>query len=203
MKKLSSFRTFVEESKPKKSLFDSSINVVYLYNDDFQYEIYKPLFDEMGHGAAIIEKRLIIMDGESIRKERMSRDEIEFIEAHEYSHIKLGESATEADCDWLAIANLWKKGRKSAAKVGVDSFVDRHNMEFETDDLPGYDVWIGKSRKLSEDMMTECEKKDIDILSVLKNPEKFYKSLDTLDELTAGEIVRHGWDLYITKITGK
>lgn len=201
MKKLSSFRSFLSESKTTKSMFDPSIKVTYLYKDDFQYEIYKPLFDELGYGIGILEKKLIVMDGETIRKLRLSRDEIAFIEAHEYSHFKLGKNAKEVECDWLAIANLWKKGNKSAAKIGVDNFKDRHGMEFDTEDLKGYDAWVSKHRKISEKMMEECETKDIDVLSVLKHPERYYKSLDTLDELTAGEIVRHGWDVYVESIT--
>jgi hypothetical protein len=73
---------------------------------------------------------MIVWDGEELKK--LNEDEILFTEAHEYSHFKLGMKASEADCDYLAIVNLWKSGKKKAAQIGIDGFVKRHGMEFDT-----------------------------------------------------------------------
>jgi len=200
MQKISSFKSFISESNQKKSEFDYSIKISYLYKDNIEYEFWKPQFDKYGYGISILEKKLILIDGEVVKKLKLDKDELDFIEAHEYSHFKLGKKASEVDCDWLAIANLWNKGKKAAAKVGIDNFVDRHGMEFDTSDLKGYDQWIGESRKRAADVLKECKHKDIEIISVLKDPEKYYTHLTTLDRISARQIITHAWDIYVESI---
>lgn len=70
--------------------------------------------------------------------DKLSKDEILFVEAHEHSHFKLGKKATEEECDWAAIVNLWKMGKKKAAQIGIDEFVKRNGTRFDTSELKGY-----------------------------------------------------------------
>lgn len=198
---MKNFREFVVESERKTSLYDESIPIIVYNKDDFEYEIWKPKFKKYGLAIGILEKKMIVWDGEAMKN--LSKDEVIFVESHEAAHFKLGPKASEVDCDWLGIAMCWKGGKKGASKVGIDRFVERHGMEFDTDDLPGYDNWIGKSRKVSEDFMKECERKDFEVLDVLKHPDRYYKSLNTVDEITGGEIIKHAWDLYVESITKK
>lgn len=181
------FKSFVTESKERKSLFDKNIPVIIYYKSDWEYEIWKPQFKKFGWAIGVLEHKTIVWDGEAIVK--LDNDEIAFVEAHEYSHFKLGPKASEAECDWLAIANLWKKGLKGAAKIGVDRFVERHGAEFDTEDLPGYDEWAKKSKRLGEAFINECREKDIDILSALKYPEKYGMSLSK-------SILTSAWEEY-------
>lgn len=201
MKKLSSFKEFTG-TKKTVSEFDASIKIVTLYqNENFEYEIWKPLFEEHGYAIALLEEKKILVDGDIVLKEQISKDELDFILAHEYSHFRLGENASEAECDWLAIANLWNKGKKNAAKVGVNEFFERHNMEFDTKDLPGYDAWLFEGRQKARTLIYECTEKKIEILKVLKNPKKYRGKLDCLDVITEKQILPHAWDLYVEHIT--
>lgn len=201
MEKLSSFKSFLAESARLKSKFDPQIAVVYVYKNDIEYDMLKAQFKKLGYAIAILEKRVIYIDGETVKKLRLSKDELDFIEAHEYSHFKLGKKAKEVECDWLAIANLWKKGYKSAAKIGIDNFVDRHGYEFDTTDLPGYDKWIHEARDVAYKIIEECKNKKIEVLPVLKNPEKYFTTLKTLDRITVNQAISHAWDIYIEDIT--
>ncbi len=164
------FNSFITEAKDRKSLFDPSISVVVYYPKDWEYIVWKPQFDELGWAIGVMEHKIIVWDGVALGK--LTKAEIEFVEAHECSHFQMPH-ASEAECDWLAIAKLWKKGMKDAAQVGIDKFVERHGAQFDTDDLPGYDKWISTSKKLGEEFIEECKDKNIDILQALKNPQKY------------------------------
>ena len=118
------FKNYINESNTRKSVFDPSIIVHILYKNDPEYAVWEKQFDKYGLAIGIPDKKAIIWDGEELKK--LSKDEILFIEAHEYSHFILGKEATEVDCDRLAIENLTKKGKKSAASIGIKAFTKRH-----------------------------------------------------------------------------
>jgi len=188
---MKSFKTFIIESKIRKSYFDSSIPVVILYKTDEEYNIWEPRFKKYGWAIGILDKKIIIEDGEIIKN--LTKTQILFVESHECSHFILGEKATEVECDWLAIANLWKKGFKNAAKLGIDTFEERNNVLFDTSDLPGYDSWIKRNKHLGECFILECKEKNIEILKALKNSQKFniYPSKSTLES---------AWEIYTESI---
>ena len=130
------FKEFIVEKKEEKSQFDRSVTVTTLYKTDDEYHQFKQLWMRHGIAIGVIEKKLIIIDGEAVKRQRLSKDHLLFIQMHEIAHFKGFKK--EADCDYYAIVNLWKKGFKKAAKIGVDEFEYRHGMSFPTEDLKGY-----------------------------------------------------------------
>jgi hypothetical protein len=188
------FNQFITEEKSRKSFFDGSIPVAIYYKNDAEYPLLKDNFKEYGWCIGIPEHKAIIWDGEAIRK--LDKDQITWIESHELAHFKLGKDATETDCDWWGIASCWRKGLKTAAKAGIDVFGERNGMEFDTEDLDGYDKWIGGHKKLAEAFIAECIEKNIDVLSALKSPEKY-----GLKPLKVA--VKTAWEIYTEQITTK
>lgn len=186
------FQEFTLEPSERKSIFDPSVSVSILYKRDEEYTLFEDEFENRGWCIGVLEDRTIIWDGEAMRN--LDRDQITFIEAHEYAHFKLGKKAKEVDCDWLAIAECWDRGLKNAAKAGIDVFEDRHGMEFDTSDLNGYDKWIGNRRKLAESFISDCKARDIDLLSALKAPERF--GLNPLKST-----IKTAWEIYAELIT--
>lgn len=130
------FKNYLLEKIVRKSIFDPTISVIILRKKDPEYRKWVDEFKKYGLAIGVPSKRIIVWNGEKMKK--LTNNEILFIEAHEYSHFKLGSSATEADCDWLAIINLWNRGKKEAAKVGINDFKNRHGFNFNTSDLKDY-----------------------------------------------------------------
>ena len=181
------FKSFLVEHSNSVSSYDPSIKVVVLHEDDYRYDVWKPIFEDLGHAIGIIESNTIIWDGKVWKN--LSKEEVLFAEAHEAAHFKLGENSSEIESDWLAVANLWYKGFKHATKVGIGIFEDRNGMEFDTDDLQGYDGWNNKIKKDAEKFIKECKTKDLDLLSVLKNPDKFSFTIKK-------DVLFESWNLY-------
>jgi hypothetical protein len=125
------FKNYLLEYDTRKSIFDSSVTVVILYKDDPEYLIWKKQFKKYGLAIGVPAKKMIMWDGEEIKK--LSKDEILFIEAHEYSHFVLGKHASEIECDELAIENLMKIGKKKAAEIGIKNFYKRHNRKYDNE----------------------------------------------------------------------
>ena len=122
--------------KEEKSQFDKSVTVVTLYETDDEYHQFKQYWMEHGDAIGVLEKKLIIIDGEAVKSQRLTKDHLLFIQMHEIAHFKGFED--EAECDYYAAASLWKKGFKKAAMIGVDEFEYRHGMTFPVEDLKGY-----------------------------------------------------------------
>lgn len=123
------FKFYINESNTRKSVFDPSITVHILYETDPEYAVWKKQFEKYGLAIGVPKNRVIVWDGEEIKK--LSKDQILFIEAHEYSHFILGKNATEDQCDELAIQNLLKIGKKKAADIGVKNFYKRHGRSYK------------------------------------------------------------------------
>ena len=188
------FKQFITEMQQRKSFFDSSVPVTIVFKTDIQYPILEPQFKRLGWCIGVLEHKSIIWDGEAMKK--INKDQITFIEGHEAAHFKLGKKAKEVECDWWSIASCWKKGLKMAAEAGIDVFEERNGVEFDTDDLEGYDEWAKQHRIFAEEFIAECKERDIDLLNALKYPEKYdlYPMKNTLKE---------AWDIYTQSITTK
>lgn len=181
--------------------FDPSISVRFLNESDFEYEIFEPIFEEYGYSVSLIKQNLIVFDSKALQELKITPYEIDFIEAHEYSHFKLGEGATEVDCDWLAIANLWVKNKKLSAKAGIDLFEERNGMSFDISDLDGYGAWEKRCRIDSRTFLEECEALQIEPIKVLKSPESYLDQFESIDRFNKKTIIAYAWDEYINLLT--
>ena len=134
------FKQYLNEAIQRKSAFDSSVTVVIFNKDDPEYEVWEKKFKSYGIAVGVPKQKLIVWDGEQMKK--LSKDQILFTEAHESAHFVLkkynADPRTEVECDYWAITNLWKRGKKKAAKIGIDGFAKRHGQEFDVSDLKGY-----------------------------------------------------------------
>jgi hypothetical protein len=134
------FYNYLNEYEKRKSVFDSSISVAILNKNDSEYKIWEKKFKIYGIAIGIPKEKIIIWDGEQLKK--LTKDQKLFVEAHEYSHFIIGAKASELDCDYLAILNLFKMGNKKAAQVGINSFFDRHKIKFDMNKLKEYEKYI-------------------------------------------------------------
>jgi hypothetical protein len=201
MKPLLSFQKSYLQSRP--SQFDFTIYVNFVVESDYEYEIFKPIFEDCGYAASLLNQKLMIFDTPVIEEHQISKYEVDFIEAHEYSHFKLGENAKESECDWLGIANLWKAGKKLSAKAGIDLFENRNVMKFDTSDLPGYQSWEGACKLETKKMIKECNAKGFEVMQVLKDTNKYIHQLNTIDRFNKNIIMAYAWDVYAETIGTK
>ena len=68
------FKEFIVEKKEEKSKFDRSVSVVTLYKTDDEYHQFKQLWMRHGIAVGVIEKKLIIIDGEAVKRQRLKKD---------------------------------------------------------------------------------------------------------------------------------
>ena len=123
------------KTKQFRSEFGNDIIVNIIGSDDFRYSVVKPLFESYGFGFMIpanISEKLMLIDGE----QKLSKDVLKWIEAHEVAHFKLGHSEEknendEREADTLARLMLIKNGYHTAAKLVEDTFKERHGIEFK------------------------------------------------------------------------
>jgi hypothetical protein len=120
-----------------KSIFDKSVNVIILFEENEIYKEFKPLFEQFGFGFASTNDRMVFLDGESVTSgEQVDEDALRFIEAHEVSHILLDHSAErndedEMDADLGAYILLVNKGFKNSIDILIDNFEGRHGVKFK------------------------------------------------------------------------
>jgi len=120
-----------------KSKFNPSVNVFLLFKDNNMYNEIKPLFDIYGHGFASAADNLVFLDGEELTTdEQIDEDVLNFIEAHEVSHILLGHTNErndddEMDADLGAYVLLKKYNFPESIELLIDNFESRHGLRFE------------------------------------------------------------------------
>ena len=113
--------------------FLPDVVVSVIYKDSDKYHTLKPMFDEYGFGFMVPNQNLIIIDGENIEND--NDDTLNFIEAHEVSHILLGHDGPrneqdEMDADYGAYILLKKYEMKESVEILLDTFFERHNKKF-------------------------------------------------------------------------
>ena len=120
------------KTKQFRSEFDNDVLVNIISKDDFRYDVVKPIFEQFGFGFMVPTDYVVLIDGE----EKLSKDVLKWIEAHEVAHFKLGHSEEknendEREADTLARLMLIKNGYHKAAKLVEDTFKERHGIEFK------------------------------------------------------------------------
>ena len=124
-------------SKPisYNSEFLPEITIAVVFSDNPRYKKLIPFFEEYGYGFLVPNKNLVVIDGENII-DNFDSDVLKFIEAHEISHIILGQGGPrneeeELDADLGAYILLKNKNKIGPIKHLIDNFKDRHGVEFD------------------------------------------------------------------------
>lgn len=116
------------------SQFDPQINVMVIFPENEKYEDLQPFFDEYGFGFIAPEESLVIINGGILGDEK-DMDVLRFIEAHELGHFILGHNTRnpedEMDADLFAYILLGEKGYEKSQQYLVDSFFERHGIDFD------------------------------------------------------------------------
>ena len=121
-----------------QSEYIPEIKILVITDDSEDYEDFKPYFDQYGYGFYAPEMKTIIIDGEMfIGDDSLSKEELDFVEAHEIAHLILKHSGPrnekdEIEADLLAYKLLKDKGLSTQRLT--DEFEYRHGVEF-TEDL--------------------------------------------------------------------
>jgi hypothetical protein len=120
-----------------KSIFDKSVNVIILFEGNEMYKEFKPLFKLFGFGFASTNDKMVFLDGEVFSDgDDLNQEILRFIEAHEVSHVLLGHSTDrndddELDADLGAYILLSKKGLQDSVDLVVETFNERHGIDFK------------------------------------------------------------------------
>lgn len=98
------------------------------------------------------------------------------------------------------IYTMWEAGKRNAAKIAVDDWIEENEELFPIEILEDYEDWIGMKQKRVSRVLNECDSKGIEVLQVLKNPEAYTNRLSSLDSYMIRDLEVHGWDVYIESI---
>jgi Zn-dependent peptidase ImmA (M78 family) len=126
-----------EELVSYQSKFLPNVVITVVFKENSNYPFLKKLFDEYGYGFYAPEMRTIIIDGEAfIGDDALTKQEMDFVEAHEVAHLMLKHSGPrnekdEIEADLLAYKLL--KGKELSTQRLVDEFEFRHGVEFSED----------------------------------------------------------------------
>ena len=120
------------KAKQFRSEFDNDVLVNIIGKDDFRYDVVKPIFEQFGFGFMVPTDFVVLINGE----QKLSKDVLKWIEAHEVAHFKLRHSeekneSDEREADTLARLMLMKNGYHTAAQLVEDKFKERHGIEFK------------------------------------------------------------------------
>ena len=120
-----------------QSIFLDDVTITVIFKENENYDNVKNLFDTYGFGFYYPKHKTIIIDGEVFIDTELTFDDLRFVEAHEIGHLMLGHSGgerydeDEIDADLAAYLLLKRKGLSTERLV--DSFEERHGIEFSTD----------------------------------------------------------------------
>lgn len=140
-KRIPEFDDFVNESKKSekvyKSKIDNQYDVMIVYPSSDMYDQVLKIIPGDGLAITNVNKKIILIDGGKIEDQKLTKDHLNFIEAHEVVHHylehvgKFGIAEQEKEADYGAYLVLLKKGMKKSAKLVVDFFNTRHGETFE------------------------------------------------------------------------
>lgn len=139
-RRIPTYNDFLLEAKTeeeRKSTIDSNFNVYVVYPASEHYEAITNLIPDNGLAVTDLKTKMIILDGGKIEKQRLNKDHIRFIEAHELAHNYLnhegsfGIAEQEKEADYTAYLLLKKRNLDKAAEMVIDYFDGRHGEDFE------------------------------------------------------------------------
>ena len=119
------------------SVFSSDITITIIFKENENYQTLEPFFEKYGFGFYYPKSKTIILDGEIFVDSELTFDDLRFVEAHEIGHLILGHQGDERydedeiDADLVAYILLTREGLSTDTLV--DSFEERHGIEFDED----------------------------------------------------------------------
>jgi hypothetical protein len=125
-----------------QSIFLDDVKITIIFKENENYDTLHSLFEKYGFGFYYPKTKTIILDGEIFVDTELDMDDLRFVEAHEIAHLMLGHSGTERydedeiDADLVAYLLLKRKGLST--KRLVDTFEERHGIEFTPDLLNNF-----------------------------------------------------------------
>jgi len=119
-----------------QSIFLDDVKITIIFKENENYNTLYSLFEKYGFGFYYPNLKTIIIDGEIFIDSELDMDDLRFVEAHEIGHLMLGHQGgdrydeDEIDADLAAYILLKRKGLST--KRLVDTFEERHGIEFST-----------------------------------------------------------------------
>lgn len=120
-----------------QSIFLDDVRITVIFKENENYDTLHSLFEKYGFGFYYPKTKTIIIDGELFVDSELDMDDLRFVEAHEIGHLMLGHTGgerydeDEIDADLAAYLLLKKQGLSTQRLV--DTFEDRHGIEFSPD----------------------------------------------------------------------
>jgi hypothetical protein len=117
--------------------FDPNFNGVALFQNHPSYKLYKEeLFSKAGLAFILIDHKVIFFDGERIAEEKLNKNHILYVFAHEIGHHVLGHNSRrnyrlEMEADWAAVNICVHTKRKSAAMLAIYEFYNRYGFSYQ------------------------------------------------------------------------
>lgn len=110
---------------------------IVLFEGHPNYQLYKEqLFSKAGLACILGNGKIIFFDGERIVAEKLSKNHITYIFAHEIGHFILGHKMTrnyrlEMEADWAAVNICVHVKKKSAAMLAKYEFYNRYGFAYQ------------------------------------------------------------------------
>lgn len=120
-----------------KSNFTPNLNINVIFKENPNYGVMKNIFDQYGYGFLAPEFKTIFLDGEVfLGEDGFTLDDMNFIEAHEVSHLILGHNGPRSEKDEIEAdlgAYLLLKQHNMSTERLEDEFEYRHGIPFSED----------------------------------------------------------------------
>ena len=123
--------------KVSKSKIDDSWMIFVVESSDGNYEMHEKLFNEFGIAYAVLDNKMIIVDGKKFEEEKLTQNHLLAIEAHEIGHflsdhkglINKSLEEMEKEADWAAYHILTDMEKNKAAALIATRFKDAYEQE--------------------------------------------------------------------------
>lgn len=122
-----------------KSKIDPEWMVYIVEGSDGTYDTHTRLFEIFGIAYANLNSKLIVIDGKKVKEEKLTKNHLLAIEAHEIGHsisghkdeINKEKEVMEREADWAAYYILTKMNKGKAAELIADRYESLYEQKIE------------------------------------------------------------------------
>jgi len=122
-----------------RSKIDSEWMVYTVEETDGTYDTHTRLFEIFGIAYANLSSKLIVIDGKKVKEEKLTKNHLLAIEAHEIGHSISGHGdeinketeVMEREADWAAYYILTKIGKTKAADLIAERYESLYEQKLE------------------------------------------------------------------------